>query len=187
MSRWLRAFRQVAAGLVVGLAALLAGTSTVSACTGTRLGDPGPEIGPAMAFTGTVVRRDEPFTLGVQSSLDPIAWTFVVDAVRSGPDASRITIHSPRMDASCGIQFELGQRYAVRAEWREDGTLGAIQGEATLIEPVAQPPRVEGSFTASFEWAPVGVGGALVLVLLVAFVAFVARRRTTSDPTDSAT
>jgi hypothetical protein len=177
--------RRLSAALLLGIALTgLIATSAVG-CVGGRLVGLDAEVPPGVAFTGTVVKRVEPFSLWEMSSLDPIAWTFVVDDVQDGQASTRITVTSPRMDASCGIQFELGQRYRVNAVMGSGGALEVISGDAHAIEPLAHPPRVEGSFDAALEWSPLLVALALMVALAMAVVAFGASpRRTPSSDGD---
>jgi hypothetical protein len=181
--------RRLRAALLIGFALIGLSATPAVGCVGGRLVGEGSDAQArtSVAFTGTVVRRAEPFVLWAVGSLDPIAWTFVVDEVQDGPAATRITVTSPRMDASCGIQFELGQRYRVSAVSGDAGNLEVISGDAHRIEPLAQPPPVEGSFVATLDWSPILVGGAVMLALVLSAVAFGARRRRSAavegDPT----
>lgn len=133
-----------------------------------------------MVFTGTVVKRDEPFTLGaVVGSADPIGWTFVVESVEHGPQADRVRVESPRMDASCGIEFSLGGRYRVLAH-DQGGALTAMQEDATQLEGLSddvRPPTEPGGLTFG-SWPPViGLAALLVIVALVAWSAWGAPMR----------
>jgi hypothetical protein len=142
--------RPTVAGLLVFLVvagSVMFGVGDAFACSGTRLlgDDMSDEFAAGdVVFTGTVIRRDEPFRLGnVMSSLDPIQWTFAVDGIEKGSVGNRVTISSPRSDASCGIAFALGQRYRVRAHGSGLFGLEAILGDADSIQPLVTPSPLE--------------------------------------------
>lgn len=143
MNRCIPATRRAAAGLVVALAALVLGSSPALACVGSRLDGP-PSAGPGgVVFTGTAVRREDALQL-VPTGMDSIAWTFVVDDVLWGPVPERITVTSPREEL-CGTDFVLGNRYTVRAEPGEGGSMVVPYGEVDSMEPLPEPPPIEGS------------------------------------------
>jgi hypothetical protein len=183
VSRIGRLDRALVSAVLVALLALGA-ASPVMACVGGRLYGEGESIPPRTLFTGTAIRRDEPFSL-VQSSLDMIAWTFAVDDVREGARTDRIVVRSPRMDASCGVEFELGQRYAVSARAGDGGGLEVWIGEAERIDPIADPPPIEGSSVEYLTWTTVGVFGAVLLVFVAFALDEVSGRRRPPSPREA--
>jgi hypothetical protein len=159
----LRALIAIALGLIVAVAAPM----PAAACVGGRLLPDGVGADEAadLVFTGTVVRRDDPFIPILGSSFDAIAWTFAVDEAVKGSPGERVRVESPSSDASCGIGFRLGGRYHVRAYASDGGTYEAIMGDATPMRPLADPPPTEaGGINLATE------GSARVLVAIAAIV-----------------
>ena len=160
----------------------LVGDSPAAACTGTRLLPEGRTAfdEAAAVFTGTVVRRDEPVRFLTYSSADPIAWTVVVDNVRKGEVGSRVTVYSERMDASCGVEFELGHRYEIFG-YSSDGQLHAGIGDVRHAGLPDDPPPIEsgGLYVDDFgTLVPlVAVLAILGLIVSVSVAAFAGGRR----------
>jgi hypothetical protein len=169
----------VLAVAVIVLTAVSAMGSPVVARVGGPLSDDPSETFDDLIFTGTAVRVVDPrgpFDV-MSSSPDLMEWTFVVDDVRKGSAPSRVTVRSERNGASCGTEFRLGIRYRVVAIDRDDG-LYTGQGYGTKkIDPLADPPAVE----ASFSWPPrLDAFGVLVIIelgLLVALIMTTRQRR----------
>ena len=131
--------------LALPLVATLVRPPSAAACSGTRLRDDAmtDEFGAAaVVFTGTAVKRDEPFSLGVVTSADMIGWTFVVDSVEKGQVGDRIRVESPLHDGACGARFRFGQRYRIFA-YERDGTLEAYGSDMTQLKPLDNPPPTE--------------------------------------------
>jgi hypothetical protein len=88
-------------------------------------------------FIGSVVAREDPNTGDVQSSADPISWTFDVQSVQKGGAGGSETITSVRDSATCGFEFTVGKRYQVFADRSSSGlttdicagTVGLAAGE----------------------------------------------------------
>jgi len=172
---------RAAAAFVLALAFLsltLAVPEGAAACSGRRMAEVGTPVDtPDMVFTGTVVKRDEPFSfgMGITSSDTPIGWTFVVESVETGPRLERVRVESPLMDASCGIEFALGQRYRVQA-YDEGGSLTAVSDDVAQLEPLPdalRPPKEADGLT--FGMLP-AIGLAAVLLLLLGVLAVGAQR-----------
>jgi hypothetical protein len=183
MNRISRLGRGLVSAVVIALLALGA-ASPVMACVGGRLYAEGGSIPPPVLFTGTAIRREEPFSL-VQSSFDMIAWTFAVDDVREGPPTDRIVVRSPRMEVSCGVEFELGQRYVVAASSGGSGGLEAWGGEMDPIDPGANPPRIEGSFVDYLTWTTALVFGPVLLVVVAFALDEASGRRRPPSPREA--
>ena len=167
MVRWTSVRAALAAVILLPVA--LAG-SPVAACSGSALSDEPGALEPDVIFTGTAVRRDDPrWWGGLQSSADLIEWTFVVDEVRKGAPLRRVTIRSERSGASCGYEFQLGSRYRVQAVDFGEGLRTLNRPGTKKIEPLADPPRIEGSF-AAFYLDPMGVLVIAELGLLAALI-----------------
>jgi hypothetical protein len=168
---------RAALAAVILLPLALAG-SPVAACVGGPLSDDPAETFDDLIFTGTAVRVDDPraaFELA-QSSADLMEWTFVVDDVRKGSAAERVTVRTERWGASCGVAFQLGRRYRVVAIDRDDGFYTG-QGYGTKrIDPLPDSPAVEGSF-AAFGIGPLGVVILVELGLLAGLIYTTRSRR----------
>ena len=154
------------------LGVVLAAPSVASACSLTAL--PGPttmDPDAAVIFTGTAVARED------VGPLSPVRWTFVVDAVEKGSVDNRTTVESARAGGSCGVEFRLGQRYRVVVAdaqrmdvWSYDGT--------HQLEPLANPPPIEGDSGSWRSWIAAIVGVAGVVFAL----RFARRRRSVQAP-----
>ena len=162
-------FRVPVFALALAIAAGLVSAPPAAGCVGTRLlGDEASaEAAADLVFTGTVVKRDEPFSFGLDftSSADPIGWTFVVESVDKGPQLDRVRVESPRSGVSCGVEFTLGQRYRVLAH-AQGLSLSVAGGDATKLQPLpdaVRPPTEPGGLTFP---ASVEVWGLLVLLAI---------------------
>jgi hypothetical protein len=160
------------------------GVRPAAACSGSRIID-GNEADYAtrVVFTGTAVRSDDEFIGPVISTADPIYWTFAVDSVSRGQAGERFTVTSPRGSASCAAGFELGKRYRVVAWGGDPSRPKVLQGDATLLPPLADPPRIEGAFPPMRITLPIAVGGVLVAGALLGLLAIrLAAARTARSP-----
>ncbi|MGH2791640.1 MAG: hypothetical protein ACRDJ0_11775 [Actinomycetota bacterium] len=66
-------------------------------------------------FTGTVTASEPPTGDDIQSSVEPITYTFAVDRVVAGDVGSEVKVTTAAMEASCGIEFRKDTRYVVFA------------------------------------------------------------------------
>ena len=67
-------------------------------------------------FSGKVIARYDPKARArLHSSADAIIWTFAVDSVSKGKVARQQKVTSPRLSASCGVNFRLNAQYKVYA------------------------------------------------------------------------
>lgn len=174
-----RTRRAAMSSILVVAAALAAAPWPSVACSGSKLiFEANEEIYERrVEFTGTVVRRDDPNPGPVISTGDWIRWTFAVDSITRGQLGDRITVTSARTAGSCGTEFVLGRRYSVVAWGGDDpATPDVGPGDARELEPLANPPRVEGSFTdlpivgvIAVPLANPVVGVLLLAVLVVAW------------------
>lgn len=79
-------------------------------------------------FTGVAVEHLDTNPDGPTfSSLDPIVWTFEVEAVRKGRVPEEVEVVTARSGASCGYAFEEGRRYQVFA--RREGSPAPVAEE----------------------------------------------------------
>ena len=91
-----------------------------------------------LVFEGLAVSSQDPNAGNpVQSSGDPIAWTFAVDRTIKGTAGQPQVVHSARSGATCGIEFEIGTRYRVFAK-AVDGTFWTGLGSGTRQAPAEQ-------------------------------------------------
>ncbi|MDP8938304.1 MAG: hypothetical protein M3O23_11355 [Actinomycetota bacterium] len=93
---------------------------TAGACTAPPAPGPTEEEFLAQAdlvFEGVATARHDPNAgAPMQSSGDPIIWTFTVDRQIKGAAAQPQLVQSPRSSATCGMSFEIGTRYRVFAK-----------------------------------------------------------------------
>ena len=153
----------VAAGLL--MVAALAPPAAFG-CTGTRLAPVGgPEDVDAAdaVFTGTVVRRTEPLTFGIEAPFELVGWTLIVDSVEKGAIGRRVTVETARNSAACGVDFRFGQRYRVFADASSPLTLQVMMGDVIQVEPLADPPPTEAGGINFVTWQAVCLGMALLL------------------------
>jgi hypothetical protein len=177
--------------LAVGTLTVFARAS-VAACTVVDQSQDENDLSADLIFTGTAIRADYPGWL--TSTGAEVIWTFKVDGVEKGRQRERIKVASALEEASCGYEFQLGERYRVLASknayWSAPYT-GYGSGNQDM-EPLAQAPTVEGSFyavnlTLSLPLAvliggPVLVGALLLLALVLVgrgLISRVRRRPTT--------
>jgi hypothetical protein len=125
--------------LVVMLLAVgtLVSAPTAAACS--ILGPPSEEelfTQATLIFEGVVLSHHDP-TAGspLQSSGDPIVWSFDVDRVIKGSVNQPQEVQSPRSEASCGFEFRDGGRYRVFA-WVFEGELRTSLGSGTRHAPL---------------------------------------------------
>jgi hypothetical protein len=137
-----------------------------AACSGTRIRDDAITdefAAAAVIFTGTAVKRDEPFSLGIQTSADMIGWTFVVDSVEKGEVGDRIRVESPLHEGACGARFRFGQRYRIFA-YDLSGTLETYGSDVTQLAPLENPPPTEPGGLTLGELPLLGMGVWLVVL-----------------------
>lgn len=92
-----------------------------------------------VAFEGVAgASRDPKAGAPLQTSGDPIFWTFVVDRPIKGAVAPVQEVASPRSSASCGMTFQAGARYLVLARF-QDGMLQTHLGSGTRPAPLMPP------------------------------------------------
>lgn len=89
-----------------------------------------------LVFEGVALSRHDPnVAASIQSSGDPIIWTFAVDREIKGAASQLQDVSSARSSATCGITFQIGIRYRVFADL-VDGvfwtSLGSGTREATV-------------------------------------------------------
>jgi hypothetical protein len=165
--------RAALAAAVLGVIAALGLTAPASACLGQYMsGAPELDNQADLIFTGTAVRRDGDPQGGV------LDWTFVVDGVEKGRVGDRFTVSANTEDSMCGFFFELGARYRVLAADAYDAWKPQVSsvGGTTTIDPLPNPPAVEGTFPES-GWPPLVPAVALAGLTGLALFAFATRRR----------
>ena len=110
------------------------------ACSCIALGPPEEELARSTAvFTGTVLEvytRNKPgFSI---SSADPVDVTFQVETVWKGPAAKTLVASTARYGASCGYEFEAGNRYLVYANGAESGLTVSLCSRTRPISQATQ-------------------------------------------------
>ena len=84
-----------------------------------------------LVFEGVALSRHDPNAgASIQSSGDPIIWTFSVDREIKGAASQLQEVSSARSSATCGITFEIGTRYRVFADV-VDGVFWTSLGSGT--------------------------------------------------------
>ena len=124
------------------VAMVLASTLAVSRPTlGCSVTSPGPTEEQLFAAADVVFEgvagghRDPAAGASVQSSGDPIFWTFAVDREIKGHVGPSVEVASARSSATCGITFQPGVRYRVFARY-QNGTLQTGLGSGTRTAQV---------------------------------------------------
>ena len=166
----------VVALLSAALSSLVA-VAPVTACSGGRLqvGDESLEDAARAIFAGTVVSRDEEIQWLGGSDFLTYQWTFVVDEVERGEVGGRFTVASTQGSAACGVEFQLGARYRVRAyDGVDSSRLEVISGDADPMPALARPPGPKGVFGPSSDLSLLVV--ILLPILLVGLVVFTLHR-----------
>ena len=183
--------------IVVNAAIVAVGLSVVVAlappaafgCSGTRLAPVGgPEdVGAADAvFTGTVVRRTEPLTFGMETGFELVGWTLIVDSVEKGAIERRVTVETPRHSASCGVEFRFGQRYRVFADASSPLTFQVMMGDVIQVEPLADPPPTEAGGINFVTWQAAALGWVPLVAVSLAWRVWRHRKWSLTDRSDQA-
>jgi hypothetical protein len=133
-----------------------------------------------VVFVGTAQASEDSNTGSVQSSDDPILWTFGVQSVQKGTARSVVQVTSARGDSSCGFEFTIGKRYQVFAEQTSTGLTTGICSGTVALTAGAKPFSVQSSRLAhtgrSDGFIVVPIIG-LLLVVAGAIVADEAHKR----------
>lgn len=176
--------RLTLAGLLLagGLVFALPGTAFACSCAPHAPLEKAVEQSDAV-FTGTVTASEPPTGGAVQSSAEPITYTFAVDRVVAGDVGSEVEVTTAAMEVSCGIEFREGTRYVVFATGSDHNLETNLctrteQVNATTGGPGKSPNETEAtpsevalnSSSDSAEGAPVWpwvAGGGLAAAALV--------------------
>lgn len=126
----------------LAVAVVLVGTSLYvsSPALGCSVVDPGPTEAELLAMADVVFEgvagshRDPNVGAPVQTTGDPIFWTFTVERQVKGTVAAVQEVASARSGVSCGIAFTEGSRYRVYARYI-DGVLTTSFGSGTRLLP----------------------------------------------------
>ncbi|HET8586793.1 MAG TPA: hypothetical protein VFM74_02865 [Candidatus Limnocylindria bacterium] len=162
--------------VLIGVALGLAPTNVVLACSCATLAGDDQLSNADLAFVGVVT--------GVQTSARPavdgfslVGFRFNIETVQKGSVSDRaVTIQSPTDSASCGVEFQVGERWQVFADANPAaGALvtGLCSGNQLLDKDVPIAPERSPGESASPNDAGVWVVGALGVLVVVAVVAFV--------------
>lgn len=130
------------ATLSLATAALgLGPVASVLACSCMALGEGEALANAQIAFTGVVVRVEDPNIDPTFGSADPIFYTFAVEVPLKGEPGSEPQVRSARDGVSCGMTFALGQRWTVYAGVDPAGKLetSICSGNQLLAEGVPLP------------------------------------------------
>lgn len=130
-------------------------------------------------FVGRVVEVDESVFGPIIGSADPVTVTFDVSSVRKGSVPANAKVQTARDGASCGYDFAEGGFYLVHASAGDPLTTGLCSGNEVVGAELATglsggyPPAPPVPDEPLWPWG-LGLGGA---VLLLALAAFLLRRR----------
>lgn len=178
-------FRIALAGLLASVGLVLVTPVAAYACSCAGATVPEHAASADAVFTGTLVDvRQPPFRL-VQSSGDPVTYTFEVDDVRKGDVRERTDVTSSQDGASCGLEgMHEGREYVVFASAGTDGLsaslcggttelsvpmMGELDNVATAHEP--GPGELHADVPSSSPEESVIAGVAGLVAVLVGFVA----------------
>ena len=84
-------------------------------------------------FSGKVLSLQETNTGYMKSSADPVVVTFEVDDVWKGPQTKTITVSTAASSASCGYEFQEGEKYIVYANGQESSLSTGLCSRTTLF------------------------------------------------------
>jgi hypothetical protein len=143
----------IRASAVAGLLSAVAVGAATPAALGCKCIPPSAATVKAadVVFTGTVTARSDPDAgKPVQSSIDPITFTLAVDDELKGDVDASAQVVTPRESASCGVDFQVGERYLVVAD-RDGGVLrtGLCQGTRALPAGAPLPEFARGLDTSA--------------------------------------
>ena len=136
-------------------------------------------------FTGTVTGRTDPNAgASVQSSLNPITWTFRADSVAKGSVTNPVQVVSARGEASCGVAFAVGTRYLVYARQvsghlQTDLCSGNTKTTQLSFTPIAAAAPTRAAAPGGFLSRPVVLFIAGVVVVLGGVVLMRSHQRQT--------
>lgn len=97
-----------------------------------------------VVFVGIVLERRPIAPEPISSSADPVTWVFDVESVQKGEAAEQQEVVSPRDEASCGFEFQIGRRYQVFASRSDDGRLATNLCTGTRELNPGQEPYTSG-------------------------------------------
>ena len=110
----------IAAGAALAIAATMSllPVSRALACSCAGISEREAVEGADVVFEGVALSAKEP--LIIQSSGDPVEFTFSVESTLKGDLPSQVTVTTALSGASCGAEFQVGERWRVFASGSSD-------------------------------------------------------------------
>lgn len=177
-----RMTRLIGATALVLMVSAIGPIAQVYACSCMILG-PGDALANAdVAFVGVVARIDDPTAAPVVSSGDPVFYTFAVEEPLKGEPGAQLVVSSSRDSASCGVTFNVAERWRVYAN--ADGEGGVVTGSCSgneLIATGVEIPEIAAPEPAPPPFAVFVAGGAILAVIAVSAFAFMRPSRKAED------
>lgn len=157
--------------VAVAVIGLLVTPAQTVACLGTALiGDDPTDPDADVIFSGTAVRVEDPRAPGdpLAHSFDLMSWTFAVDGVEKGSAWTEMTVRTPRAEGSCGVTFELGNRYRVVATDLGNGLEAWSTGGTAELDADA-PPIGQAPAERELPTPAIAIGVAAVVLTAYLF------------------
>lgn len=108
----------VGAGLAIAATISLLPVSRALACSCVGISERQAFEGADVVFEGVATSAKEP--LIIQSSGDPVEFTFSVEQTLKGDLPSQVIVTTALMSVSCGAEFQVGERWRVFANGSTD-------------------------------------------------------------------
>lgn len=187
---------RILTALAVAAAMLAVPIATVQACSCMAFTVQEAVAAADIAFVGTLTRTS---ATPDPSDMEPITWRFAVERANREVSGGAIDISAPAdSGANCGVSFGIGERWLVLAS-RIEGSLtssscsgnvpmSAAEPQVTAfieqaMAPVSTPPPVAPAEAAppatSLPLIPIGIGIAVVALVVAALGVLYARRSAT--------
>ena len=149
----MRSLVAAGAGLAIAATMSLLPVSRALACSCAVVSERQAFEGADVVFEGVAISSKEP--LIIQSSGDPVEVTFSVENTLKGALASQqVTVTTALSGASCGAEFQVGERWRVFAYGSSDNLesnlcagnrlLGAATAKEAVLTPNATPMLLLG-------------------------------------------
>jgi hypothetical protein len=166
--------------VLIGVALGLAPTNVVLACSCATLAGDDQLSKADLAFVG-VVTDVQPSARPAVVGITLVDFRFNIETVQKGSVSDRaLTIQSSADGASCGVDFQVGERWQVYARVNPivaTLTTGLCSGNQLLDKNVPIAPEPNPGESASPNDGGVWVVGALGVLVVAAVVAFVLGKR----------
>jgi hypothetical protein len=154
------------AGLAIAATMSLLPVSRAVACSCAGISERQAFEGADVVFEGVAISVKEP--LIIQSSGDPVEFTFSIESTLKGElPSQRVTVTTALSGASCGAEFQVGERWRVFASGSIDSLASHLCAGNRLLDDARTN---KGAPTP--DAAPILVLAFGAVVLMIAGVAF---------------